>query len=234
MIMLGISTSSKYASAAVMKPCLKQDKVVSLYSENGQRTGRSHSQILMELIDKALRNAETDKEELEAIAVDVGPGSFTGVRIGVSCANAMAYALGIPVIPVCSLTALCLGNEIYVKEIDDPDLLMTFGQDANVKAVNAALIDCRNGNCYAAAYDDEFREIISPCAAVTSEILEKLPVGRTLFAGDVVGKDRSEYAYPNAGQVLIAAQRLRTEPVKQAVPTYLRPSQAERMKTIRD
>lgn len=231
MIILGISTSSKFASAAVMKSFPDGDRVVSFKSENGQRTGRSHSEILMELIDAALLSANTDKTELGAIAIDIGPGSFTGVRIGVACANAMAYALGIPVIPVCSLTAMCLGEDIYISEIDAHDADENAKAAFGVKVINAALIDCRNGNCYAAAYDSERNEILAPCAAVTADVLDSLPEDAVkLIAGDALGGVKDEHSYPNAKQVLIAAQREHIEPVKQAVPMYLRPSQAERMK----
>ena len=98
MILLCISTSAKRPSAAVMKRHLGREAVVSYCVES--RPGVSHSESLMALIEEALDAAQVDKTELEAIAVDVGPGSFTGVRIGVSCANAMALALGIPVIVV--------------------------------------------------------------------------------------------------------------------------------------
>ena len=232
MIILGISTSSKFASAAVMKPRLKKDAVVSFCYENGQRTGRSHSEILMELIDKAISDADVKINELDAVAVDVGPGSFTGLRIGVSCANALAYALDTPVLPVCSLTAMCLGDDFFISKCVGDDRFEADGDDG-VDVIHAALIDCRNGNCYAAAYDGERREVIAPSAAVTKEVLEQLqlPEKMTLFAGDALDdKHKDFYSYPNAKQVLIAAQRLGIQPVKQAVPMYLRPSQAERMK----
>ena len=221
MTILGISTSSKYASAAVMK----NGAVVSFHSENGQETGRSHSEMLMELIGMALADAEADKKEIGAIAVDIGPGSFTGVRIGVSCANAMAFALSIPVIPVCSLTAMCLGDDIFISEIEAPD------DTGSLPVIHAALIDCRNGNCYGAAYDSEMNEVIAPCAAVTAELTARLPEGAVMISGDAAeGTKRDAHSYPNAKQVLNAALRLGIPAVKQAVPMYLRPSQAERMK----
>ncbi len=230
MIILGISTSSKFASAAVMKPRLKKDTVVSFFYENGQMTGRSHSEILMELIDKSLSEANAEKNELDAVAVDIGPGSFTGLRIGVSCANAIAFALGIPVIPVCSLTAMCLGNDALISKCAGDDRFEA-DEDNSVDVIHAALIDCRNGNCYAAAYDGECREILAPCAAVTEEVLKQLSDGKTLIAGDALDDSHKDfYSYPNAKQVLVTAKRLGIQPVEQATPMYLRPSQAERMK----
>lgn len=203
MIVLGISTSSKYPSAAVSAGTDGDLSILSFRIE--ERPGVSHSETLMSLIDGALSDAGVPKNQLEAVAVDVGPGSFTGVRIGVSCANAIAFALGIPVLPVYSLNALCAEHG------DGPC---------------AALIDCRNGNCYAAVFDNG-SVITPPCAAVTREILDSLPAGCAVY-GDVF--EKSVGAYPDAVQVLIEASKANTASVAQTAPMYLRPSQAERMK----
>lgn len=194
MLTLGISTSGKKASAGVSR----DGATLSFVSDE---SGASYSKTLMGLIERAVEEAGAELSQLDAIAVDVGPGSFTGVRIGVSCANAMAAALGIPVIPVCSLAALSRIAEGKV----------------------CALIDCRNGNCYAALYEDG-RESIAPCAAVTEEFIRPLPEG-TRFVGDLMGRND----IPDAGLVLTEAH-LNGTPVNEAVPMYLRPSQAERMK----
>lgn len=198
MLILGISTSSGRPSAALAR----DGEAVGFIKDE---SGRSHSAVLMELIDSVLSQAGACTEELGAIAVDVGPGSFTGVRIGVSCANAMAAALGIRVIPVCSLAAL---RHVYPAE-----------------GTVCSLIDCRNGNCYAAVYENG-REILSPRAAVTEDIVSDLPES-ALIAGDCLGRKD----YPDAVLVLKEAQ-IKGEPAFEAVPMYLRPSQAERMKPV--
>lgn len=196
MILLGISTSGKHPSAAVAK----DGKIIS-FSED--KSGRSHSATLMSVIDSALNEAKVKLSDIGCIAADVGPGSFTGVRIGVSCANAMAYSLGIGVIPVASLAAM--------RHLIPPE--------GNV----AAVIDCRNGNCYAALYRDG-EEIVAPCAPVFEDFASKLPEG-TRVVGDIDGSDGA----PDAECVLREAM-IKGQPVKEAVPMYLRPSQAERMK----
>ena len=198
MLILGISTSAKRPSAAVMR----DGEIISFVCDD---SGRSHSRTLMELIDRAISEAGADKSEIGAIAVDVGPGSFTGVRIGVSCANAMAYALGVGVIPVCSLAAM--------------RNLAPEGETV------ASLIDCRNGNCYAAFYGDGGEDSIEPSAAVTDEFVSKLPEN-AFIVGDCLG----HLDQPDARLVLIEAQKSGAEPVSYAAPKYLRPSQAERMK----
>ncbi len=199
MLVLGISTSSKYPSAAVAEG----EKILSFVRDT--TPGKSHSETLMDIIDGALDLAGADKKELSAIAVDIGPGSFTGVRIGVSCANAMAMALGIPVLPVCSLAA------------------MRRATDEN--GALAVLIDCRNGNCYAAVYEDG-AEKLAPCAAVTKDVVLSLKEGSRII-GDAPECDIKQY--PDARLVLLEAAN--SAAVKaEAVPLYLRPSQAERMK----
>lgn len=198
MLMLGISTSAKRPSAAVMR----DGEILSFVRDD---SGRSHSCTLMALIDGALTEAGIDKSTLDAIAVDVGPGSFTGVRIGVSCANAISYALGIGVIPVCSLAAM--------RNI------------APEGETVASLIDCRNGNCYAAFYGDGGEDSIEPTAAVTEEFVSKLPEN-AFIVGDCLGR----LDQPDARLVLTEAHKTGAEPVPYAAPMYLRPSQAERMK----
>ena len=196
MLTLGVSTSGRKASAGVSRG----GDMLSFVTDE---SGASYSKTLMGLIERSVREAEVELTDIEAIAVDVGPGSFTGVRIGVSCANAMAAALGIPVIPVSSPAALR-------HQCDTDGFVCT-------------LIDCRNGNCYAALYEGG-RETIAPCAAVTEEFTRALPEG-TRFVGDCLGR----HDIPDAGLVLIEAY-LNGRPEKEAVPMYLRPSQAERMK----
>lgn len=200
MLMLGISTSSKFPSAAVSDG----EKILSFVNDTAP--GKSHSEALMGLIDRAVSEAGADKRALDAIAVDIGPGSFTGVRIGVSCANAMALAFGIPVIPVCSLAAM--------------------SRAASDRGIKAIIVDCRNGNCYAAVYEDG-SEKLAPCAAVTRDILSGLPEGCAVM-GDA--PECGTRLFPDAGLVLMEAQK-NASPVSEAVPMYLRPSQAERMKT---
>lgn len=204
MLMLGISTSSKNPSAAVMDDGFEGRRILSFNIDAD--SGRSHSEVLMELIERSLNEAGIEKTDLNAVAVDIGPGSFTGVRIGVSCANAIAFALGIPVIPVCSLYAL----------------LASLPR----RGCSAAIVDCRNGNCYAAVRTDG-EETLAPCAAVTEEVLSMLPDDASI-CGDAACIDGARY--PDAKLVLFEAARGNIAPAAQATPLYLRPSQAERMK----
>ena len=99
MSILSIDTSSQVSSVTV----LSAERVAAEISMQGALT---HSETLMPHIETALRMARVEKSELEGIAVSIGPGSFTGLRIGLASAKMMAYALHIPLIAVPTLEAL--------------------------------------------------------------------------------------------------------------------------------
>ena len=71
----------------------EKGKVISKMSEENEYG----SQVLLPLIEKLLKDQKLDYKDLEGVEVETGPGSFTGLRVGVSCANALGFALGIPV-----------------------------------------------------------------------------------------------------------------------------------------
>ena len=99
MSILSIDTSSQVSSVAVLSAECSAAEI----SMQGALT---HSETLMPHIETALRMARVNKEELDGVAVSIGPGSFTGLRIGLAAAKMMAYALHIPLIAVPTLEAL--------------------------------------------------------------------------------------------------------------------------------
>ena len=182
---------------------------VALLTGNGCRVKRiesplRHEETVMPAVDELLSEAGLAPADLSALAVDVGPGSFTGVRIGVCHGNAMALALGLPVVSVNALEALAfplLGGGVPV----------------------AAVIDARNGNGYGALYAPDGTALIPPCAMEIALFLENLPKDAVLTGTGFAGADG---ALPSAGNIArIAAQRAGE---LAASPLYLRPSQAER------
>ena len=110
MKILGIDTSSMAASVAV----IEDNKLICEYKINTKKT---HSQKLMPMIENMLSLSDLNVRELDAIAVCEGPGSFTGLRIGMATAKAIAHVNDIPVIGVNSLEALAANMNLCDKKI---------------------------------------------------------------------------------------------------------------------
>lgn len=101
MMILGMEASAKVAGAALYR----DGQIVTEQMRNGTLT---HSETLMPMIEAVIRDAGAVPEDLDAIALTNGPGSFTGLRIGAATAKGLALALQIPVVPVPTLYALAM------------------------------------------------------------------------------------------------------------------------------
>ena len=106
MKILAFETSAKAGSVAVM-----QDGI--LLAENYCNTGLTHSQTLMVMAQDALSSCGLTPEDVQAVAVAAGPGSFTGVRIGVAAAKGFAWGADIPCCGVSTLEAMATGLDVY-------------------------------------------------------------------------------------------------------------------------
>ena len=98
MKILALDSSAKTATAALTDG-------VEILAESSVRTA-THSAVLLPMIEAMLKSADTAVEDLDLMAVTVGPGSFTGVRIGVSTVKGLAFAHGTPCIGVSSLEGM--------------------------------------------------------------------------------------------------------------------------------
>ena len=103
MKILSLETSAKACSAAVTE----DGALLGLAYQN---VGLTHSRTLMPMVEDLLKNAGLTLAEMDAVAVARGPGSFTGIRIGVAAAKGLAFAAGLPVIGV---STLARRNQIY-------------------------------------------------------------------------------------------------------------------------
>lgn len=129
MIVLGIETATIAGSVAL----ISEDEVLAEYMVN---TTEGHAETLLRKIDQIFHDTNRAPQECEAVAVSLGPGSFTGLRIGVCTAKAFAFALQKPVVGVSTLEALA-SNLAFVSEAICP------------------LIDARKGEVYTALYQWE-------------------------------------------------------------------------------
>jgi tRNA threonylcarbamoyladenosine biosynthesis protein TsaB len=105
MRVLAIDTSNQILSVAIVV----DQKIVAEYTTN---VSRNHSVRLMPAIETIMQEANMDPKELEKIVVAIGPGSYTGVRIGVTTAKTFGYSLNIPVVPISSLELVAY-NGLY-------------------------------------------------------------------------------------------------------------------------
>lgn len=126
MTILAMDTATMVSSVAVTT----EDRVLA---ELTAETRFTHSETLVVNIEEVLRLADVKREDLSAVAVSLGPGSFTGLRIGLAAAKAIAYALSIPLVGVPTL-------EVLAAAFPSPG------------AVVAPLIDAQKGNGYFALY----------------------------------------------------------------------------------
>ena len=163
-------------------------------------TDKRHAESVLPAAEALLSAHGLSTSDMDAFAADVGPGSFTGVRIGVCMANALGAAHRKPVVAVNALEALAYPHA-----------------DETV----CALIDARNGNGYGALYQNG-EALVAPCACVIAEFTANLPEGCRR-----IGTGTDNPALPSAANVArIAATRCGE---KEISPLYLKLSQAERM-----
>lgn len=130
----------------------------TLLAEITLQTKKTHSELLMPHIDKILMMAEVSKADIKAVAVSVGPGSFTGLRIGLATAKTLAYALKVPLVGVPTLAALAYGCFV-------PGVML------------APMLDAQKGNVYQAVYEwqgGELKEIMPATVMHIDEALNKL------------------------------------------------------------
>ena len=199
MMLLALDTTSAVATAALFRDGL-------LVEERSADASKKHVETALPLIDELLETNDVSIDEIDEFAVDIGPGSFTGVRIGVSLVNALAFTTGRRIVPVNALLALYEASG----EREQPV---------------CALIDARNNNVYAALYQAG-RESIAPEGAELDVFLKRVPAD-TVFVGDI----HTQYQrFPSAKDVGRAALLRLDATVDTVEPLYLRPSQAERLK----
>ena len=221
MRILSIDTATKVMGVALAD----EEKLIG---EACLDVGKTHSQRLLPLLAALLENAEIEPHSLDAIAVTCGPGSFTGLRIGIATAKALAKAWQKPVAPICTLDALAY-NARGTAELLCP------------------VLDARKSQLYSALYDATGQRLEEPCAISTAELAQKLreKSGKVVFLGDgaaafpVFQEALGERAllFPKARRLFMAAsaaelglklaqngQMLAPEQIK---AFYLRASEAE-------
>ncbi|MEA4854582.1 MAG: tRNA (adenosine(37)-N6)-threonylcarbamoyltransferase complex dimerization subunit type 1 TsaB [Christensenella sp.] len=222
MNILGLDTTGNTLSVAVNR----DGKLVSeVYIDNGLK----HSTTLMSAVQSALEAAEIRIGEIDVFAVAAGPGSFTGIRIGVAACASMAHAGYKKTAPVSTLDAL-------------------MENAAGTPGIVCAVMDARRGEVYTAARR-QGSDVVEECAMpLETLVTQVLPVGEVTFVGDAAYKFREKilelrpdslflpdaFLMQRASSVCVVASRMAREgrllEYDGLTPHYLRESQAERLK----
>lgn len=221
MKILAVDTSAVSASVAVTE----DEKIISLCQTNA---GLTHSRTLLPMIDAALQNSETDLDSIDFFSVSAGPGSFTGIRIGIAAVKGLCDAKGKRCLPVSTLEGLAynlLGQNV----------LACCVMDARCKQVYTALFDIE-GEKITRLCDDKAVSI-DDLGKELSQFNKKI-----VFVGDgaEICHDSLGYdiappvlRFQNAASVAFAAKRRheadgKSVPASGVMPVYLRLPQAER------
>lgn len=223
MRILGFESSAKSASVAVCD----ENGLVSQYFQN---SGLTHSRTLLPMAEDMLKNLALTLEDIDLIACAHGPGSFTGVRIGVSAVKGLAWAASIPVCGVSSLLAMAY-NGVAAAE----DSIICCVMDAKRGQFYNALFIMRDGIPVRFCEDRAISTaklvedienlnksvfIVGDGASMCYNALENLSVPAVLAPEPL--------RYQSAWGVCMAAVREPKQSVHELLPVYLRLSQAER------
>lgn len=232
MKILAIESSSLVASVAI----IEDDTMIAEYTINYKKT---HSQTLLPMIDEICKITDYKLEDIDAIAVSAGPGSFTGLRIGSATAKGLGLALKKPLIHIPTVEAMAYNfydTEKYIVPI----------------------MDARRNQIYTGIYTNRegiVKEILPQCIMGIDELIEKIneirqpvvflgdgvPVFREKIEADILVKAVFAAAGTNrqrAGAVAELGKQYflqgKIETAAQHAPDYLRLSQAERERKIKD
>lgn len=177
---LHIETSTKVCSVAV-----SQDSAVIF--DQADFEGPNHATVCAPFVEEALSFAESHAIPLDAVAVSEGPGSYTGLRIGVSLAKGVAYGRGVPLLSVPTLKLLTVP-------------LLLFREDLPEQALFVPMIDARRMEVYAGVFDRALHEVRPIGADVVDaetykQWLDERPV---YFFGNGAAKCMAAINHPNA------------------------------------
>lgn len=164
---------------------LSEDGALLFHKEDME--GPSHAVSCGVFVDEALSFAESHAIPLDGVAVSQGPGSYTGLRIGVSMAKGVCYGRQVPLIALPTLKVLCVPVLLYHEEIPQDALLVP-------------MIDARRMEVYAAVYDRALREkrAVQPDIVNADTYLPWLEQGPVCFFGNGAAKCREVISHPNA------------------------------------
>lgn len=176
-LILNIDTSTSVCSVALAKA----GKVIALKESN---EGLNHSVLLGTYIDEILKENQMDVHQLDAVAISMGPGSYTGLRIGVSMAKGLCFGAGKPLIAVPTLQALALSVSARLNE----------------DALYCPMIDARRMEVYTAFFDRANHTVVDTKAEIITEnsFAGLLAEHQIYFFGNGSDKVKTVLTHPHA------------------------------------
>ncbi|WP_411030103.1 tRNA (adenosine(37)-N6)-threonylcarbamoyltransferase complex dimerization subunit type 1 TsaB [Spongiimicrobium sp. 3-5] len=174
-IILNLETATTNCSVSIAK----DGKLIALKEHNSE--GYSHSELLHVFIKEVLEDASLKFEDLDAIAVSKGPGSYTGLRIGVSAAKGLCFSLNIPLISVATLRALA--HQAIKQKVD----------------FIIPVLDARRMEVYAAVFNSKIIELRKTKAEIIDEtsFQEYVKKGKVCLIGSGAEKCTGILEHPN-------------------------------------
>jgi N6-L-threonylcarbamoyladenine synthase len=180
----------------------------SLLAEVTETIGRGHAELLMPILDGALAGAGVALEEVDRIAVTVGPGSFTGIRVGVAAARGLALSLGIPAVGVTTL-----------------EVMATAARDGAPGWPVLPAMDAKRGEIYLQPFDVDGKAAGEPQALTVAEARKLAAEFNGLIVGSAAAllTDGTANAVRDAFPVGVVARLGATKPANEKPkPLYLR------------
>ena len=184
---LHIETSTNICSVA-----LSRDGQIVLERED--REGPNHAKSLAPMVEDAVKAADAEGVKLDAVAVSAGPGSYTGLRIGVSTAKGLCYGRGLKLIGIPTLELLCvpvlLGDRFFALCESEPeaDILL------------CPMLDARRMEVYTALYDRalHLKSEVAPMIVDEQSLQSELAARKVMFFGNGAAKCKEVITHPNA------------------------------------
>ena len=227
MKILALETSARACSAAVTQ----DGQILAACCQN---SGLTHSRTLMPMVESMLKNADLTLDGMDAVAVAAGPGSFTGIRIGVSAAKGLAFAADKPAVGVSTLAAMA-------RNVAFCDGLVICAMDARRQQVYNALFEAKDGRLTRLTPDraialeelaEELRSDPRPKTVVGDGA--KLCFAHLTEAGIPCRLAPAHLVMQNAMSVALEAEAMAAEgklvSAQALEPVYLRPAQADRLR----
>lgn len=232
MKILSIDTASTVCGVSI----LEDTKLICNLDRN---TGRTHSENLMPMIDNTFKLSNLSLKNIDLIVCDIGPGSFTGIRIGVATAKAFSDSLNIPCIGISSLESLAYNIKNNIEENE----------------IICSIIDCKNDNCYFALYEksnnilanliEPQAESVEACLSILKSYCEDTLGNSTItFVGDgsEAFKSKIQDVFSNCTFADLSLNTLNSyslafaglnkynynSDIQEVLPLYLKKTQAER------